>query len=85
MGEAIVTVLAIAALIGGCALVALVTTAALRGVLGRTPLALGASALLMSGLFALVGGGGASVLVVVGLAHAIAGVLLWSRARKGAR
>jgi hypothetical protein len=85
MGESLVTAFAVAALVAGCALVAFIGTTALRGALGRTWPALGASAALMALLFTVIGGSPASVLLLVALAHGIAGGVIWLRARGAGR
>lgn len=71
-------------LVAGCALVAAVTTTALRGATGGTASALAISLALMGGLFLLLGGGEPALPVVALLAHAVAAAILWWRGR-GAR
>lgn len=78
MGAVIFTALMALVLLAGCALVATVTTLALRGVAGGTLRAAAASLALMAGLFLLLGGGDLALPLIALLAHAVAlGLIRW--------
>jgi hypothetical protein len=89
MADIILTVFALAALLAGSTLVALVTVIALGGFMARRDAAFGTSMLMMGLLLHLIGlsppGNPWPVVILVAVSHAVAAAFLWFKGRVARR
>ncbi len=85
MADLLLTAFALAALLAGSTLVAIVTVIALGGFMARRDAAFGLSMLMMGVLLHLIGlsppGNPWPVVILVGVSHAIAALILWLKGR----
>lgn len=85
MADLLLTAFALAALLAGSTLVAIVTVVALGGFMARRDAAFGLSMLMMGVLLHLIGlsppGNPWPVVILVGVSHAIAALILWLKGR----